>query len=89
MSTNTPIDEIKTKAMERVAEIRIYHLVQIVEIINLASVRGAFKGPELSHVGAIYDNLASGINKAIEFTKLDLEKTKNTEVKNTAGISEH
>ena len=52
----------------------IYQLVQLTDIINLASTRGAFKGNELSHIGTLYDTLTVGIDKAISIAKKDLEK---------------
>ena len=39
-------EEIKKNAMEKVAQVKIYQLFLIAEVINLASTRGAFKGSE-------------------------------------------
>ncbi len=67
-------EEVKKLAIEKIAHVKIYQINLIVEIINLASTRGAFRGDELSHVGALYDTLVSGINKALELAKEDLDK---------------
>ncbi len=84
---NEVSEEVRKIAIEKIAHVKIYQLNLIVEIINLASTRGAFKGEELSHVGALYDTLVSGINKALEFAKEDLEKV-STESKPLATITE-
>jgi hypothetical protein len=35
-------------------------------IVNLAATRGAFQGPELSQVGAIFDKLTAFLNSVVE-----------------------
>lgn len=75
MSTQTePTEEVKKLAFEKVANIKIYQLFLLAEVINLASIRGAFKGAELSHVGALYDTLNAGIEKSFQLAKEDLDK---------------
>jgi|LakMenEpi03Aug12_release.lakeMendotaPanAssembly.Ray.scaffolds.fasta_scaffold383722_2 hypothetical protein len=37
-------------------------LVTVAQIINLAATRGAFRGEELSEVGAVYDRIVACIN---------------------------
>ena len=64
-----PTEEEKKRAFEMKAELKIYQLYQIAEIINLASSRGAFRGPELSHVGTLFDNLSLGIDKSFKIAK--------------------
>jgi len=73
-------EEVKKLAMEKVAQIKIYQLFLLAEVINLASTRGAFRGPELSHVGTLYDTLSKGIDQAVQLAKEDLAKTE--EIKN-------
>ncbi len=84
---NESSEEVKKIAIEKIAHVKIYQLNLIVEIINLASTRGAFKGEELSHVGALYDTLVSGINRALELAKEDLEKV-SEEPKSLVSIVE-
>ncbi len=69
-----PSEEVKKLAFEKLAQVKIYQLFLIAEVINLASVRGAFKGPELSHVGALFDTLTTGIDKAFQVAKDELDK---------------
>jgi len=66
-------EEVKKLAFEKNAQVKIYQLYLLTEIINLASIRGAFKGPELSQVGALFDTLSTGINKAYEIAKEELK----------------
>jgi hypothetical protein len=69
-----PSEEVKKLAFEKVAQVKIYQLFLLAEVINLASVRGAFKGAELSHVGALFDTLTTGVDKAFQLAKDDLDK---------------
>lgn len=71
---NESSEEVRKIAIEKIAHVKIYQLNLIVDVINLASTRGAFRGEELSHVGALYDTLVSGVNKALELAKEDLDK---------------
>lgn len=68
----TPTEEEKKRAFEKVAQVKIYQLIQILDIINLASTRGAFRGNELSHVGAIHDTLNVGIEKAFAIVREEM-----------------
>ena len=45
-------------------------------IVNLAATRGAFRGPELSQVGAVYDKLTAFLIAAL------------AEAQSVAGVSE-
>jgi hypothetical protein len=74
---NEPSEEVKKLAFEKVAQIKIYQLFLLAEVINLASSRGAFRGAELSHVGALFDTLSSGVDKAFQLAKEDLGKVGN------------
>ncbi len=67
-------DEVKKLAYEKTANIKIYQLHLILEIINLASSRGAFAGKELSHIGSVYDILNTGVERALQISKEDLDK---------------
>lgn len=69
-----PTEDEKQKAFKMKAEITIYSLMQIAEIINLSSTRGAFKANELSQIGTLYDKITSGIDNAF---KLIREKNKD------------
>ena len=46
----------------------------IKEIIDISTSRGAFRGAELSQIGAVYDSINSGLEKGFELTKKDLDK---------------
>jgi len=72
-------EEVKKVAFEKVAQLSIYHVHMLTEIINLASSRGAFKGTELSLVGGIYDILSGGVKKAITQAGIEVEKSKEQE----------
>ncbi len=85
---NESSEEVRKIAIEKIAHVKIYQLNLIVEVINLASTRGAFRGEELSHIGALYDTLVSGINKALEFAKEDLDKVSEESKPLTAIVEE-
>ncbi len=44
------------------------------QVIDLAMSRGAFRGPEASQIGALFDTLATGINKAYDITEDEIKK---------------
>ena len=46
--------------------ISLRDLDQIAQIIDLATTRGAFRGQELSTIGALYDKLATFLNSVKE-----------------------
>jgi hypothetical protein len=71
---NESTDEVKKLAFEKIANVSIYQLHLLAELINLSSSRGTFRGSELSHIGALYDTLTKGIDKAVDIVKADLEK---------------
>ena len=69
MSVIKPVsDEVRKAAMEKVAQVRIYNLHLMAQIIDLAMSRGAFRGSEASQVGALFDTLAGAVNKAYDIT---------------------
>ena len=49
-----------------VESISLRDLDQIAQIIDLATTRGAFRGQELSTIGALYDKLATFLNSVKE-----------------------
>lgn len=78
MSTaEQPSEEVKKNAMEKVAQIKIYQLYLLAEVINLATTRGAFKGNELSYVGALFDTLTKGVDQAFQIAKDELAAVKD------------
>ena len=64
-------------------QITITDLDTIKNIINLASTRGAFRGEELSLVGAVYDKLAAFLEVVIEQAKA--QEATNAEAGETQG----
>jgi hypothetical protein len=56
--------------MENTQQITIQDLDTIKNIIDLASTRGAFRGEELSQVGAVYDKLVTFLAIVIEQAKV-------------------
>jgi uncharacterized protein YggE len=55
--------------MENTTQITIADLDTIKNIIDLAVSRGAFRGGEISQVGAVYDKLTAFLNAVIEQAK--------------------
>lgn len=74
-------EEVKKLTYEKTANVKYQLLQYINDIINLASSRGAFKGEELSYVGAIFDSIKNGIDKGFEITKQDVDKVSTKEEK--------
>lgn len=97
MSGIRPVnEEVKKVASEKVAQVKIYQLHLMAQVIDLAMSRGAFRGPEASQIGALFDTLANGVNKAYDITEEEFKRSveikhaevkhaevNNTEVKNT------
>lgn len=76
MSTlRTVSDEVKKTAFEKTAQVKIYQLHLMAQVIDLAMSRGAFRGAEASQVGALFDTLVTGINKAYDISEEELKKT--------------
>lgn len=71
-------DEVKNAAMEKIAQVRIYQLNLMIQVIDLAMSRGAFRGTEASQIGALFDTLVSGVNKAYDITEEELKATPDT-----------
>ena len=64
-------------------QITIADLDTIKNIINLASTRGAFRGEELSQVGAVYDKLTTFLEIVIEQAKA--QEANNADNSKTKG----
>ena len=75
MSGIRPVnDDIKKIAFEKIAQVRIYQLHLMAQIIDLAMSRGAFRGPEASQIGALFDSLATGVNRAYDISEDEIKK---------------
>lgn len=87
MSAIRPVnDEIKKVAMEKVAQVRIYNLNLMAQVIDLAMTRGAFRGAEASQVGALFDILVTGINKSYDLAEEELKKAAEAKLPNIDEI---
>jgi hypothetical protein len=83
-------EEEKKIAFQKVANVNMYLIFQLSEIINIATSRGAFKAPELSAVGASYDALVDAINKSVNLAREEIkakEKESQESEKTTTEIS--
>ncbi len=58
--------EVQEQPGTPVESISLRDLDQIAQIIDLATTRGAFRGQELSTIGALYDKLATFLNSVKE-----------------------
>ena len=69
--------------MENNTQITIADLDTIKNIIDLACTRGAFRGGEISQVGAVYDKLNTFLTTVIE--KAKAEEANNADAGETQG----
>lgn len=67
-------DEVKKLGFEKVAQVRIYNMHLMAQVIDLAMTRGAFRGSEASQVGALFDTIVAGINKAFDIAEDEIKK---------------
>lgn len=68
--------------MENNTQITIADLDTIKNVIDLACTRGAFRGTEISQVGAVFDKLTTFLNAVIEQAKAQEANTAdNSETK--------
>jgi hypothetical protein len=75
MSVIRPVtDDVRKVAFEKVAQVRIYNLHLMAQVIDLAMTRGAFRGAEASQVGALYDTLAGAVNKSYDMAEDEIKK---------------
>lgn len=66
-------DEVKKIGFEKVAQIKIYQLHLLAQIIDLACKRGAFGASEISQVGALFDTIVTGVNKAYDVAEEEIK----------------
>lgn len=57
--------ENTTQNLQPTNEITVADLDMLRQIVDLASSRGAFRGPELSQVGEVYNKLSRFLEQAI------------------------
>jgi hypothetical protein len=69
--------------MENTTQITVADLDTIKNIINLASTRGAFRGEELTEVGAVYDKLTTFLNAVI--AQAQAQEANNADAGKTQG----
>jgi hypothetical protein len=68
--------------MENNTQITIADLDTIKNVIDLACTRGAFRGAEISQVGAVFDKLTTFLNAVIEQAKAqEANNADNSETK--------
>jgi hypothetical protein len=77
-------DETKKIAFEKMAQIKIYNLHILAQVIDLACKRGAFSASEASQVGALFDILAVGVNKAFDLAEDEIKKVDKIKSSNIA-----
>ena len=71
---NPATDEVKKIAFEKVAQVRIYQLHLMAQVLDLAMTRGAVRGAEARQIGALFDTLATGVNRAFALAEEDIKK---------------
>jgi len=81
-------DNVKTAAMEKIAQVRIFQLHLMAQVIDLAISRGAFRASEASQIGALFDTLCTGINKAFDITEEELKKAEELKKEEFPSINE-
>ena len=69
--------------MENTTQITIADLDTVKNIIDLACTRGAFRGSEVSQVGAVYDKLTQFLDAVIEQAKA--QEANNADAGETQG----
>jgi hypothetical protein len=75
LKINLPAVLIVNIYMENTQQITIAYLDTIKNVIDLACTRGAFRGAELSQVGAVYDKLALFLDAVVAQAKAQEEIT--------------
>jgi uncharacterized protein YggE len=65
--------------MENSIQITVADLGALHGIVDLAASRGAFRGDELTQVGAVYDKLTTFLNNVMAQAKAAAEADANTE----------
>jgi uncharacterized protein YggE len=69
--------------MENTTQITVADLDTIKNIIDLACTRGAFRGAEVSQVGAVFDKLTSFLDAVL--AQAQAQETPNAEAGETQG----
>lgn len=69
--------------MENSTQITVADLGALQGIVDLAASRGAFRGTELTQVGAIYDKLTTFLNDVMAQAKAAAEADATTEDRET------
>ena len=64
--------------MENTTQITVADLDALHGIVDLAAQRGAFRGAELTQVGAVYDKLTTFLNAVVEQAKAAAEAAGET-----------
>jgi len=70
--------------MENSTQITVADLGALHGIVDLAASRGAFRGAELTQVGAIYDKLTTFLNDVMAQAKAAAEANATTETGETS-----
>lgn len=60
-------------------KVTLNDLQLLAQVVDLASSRGAFRGNELTQVGAVYDKLTGFLNHVAEKQKAEAEAAEETE----------
>lgn len=86
MAKNKKIEEVETPATEQTERavpdsISLNDLQVLLQIVDLASQRGAFRGAELTQVGAIFDKLNAFLTFIAEQQKARDEATEEEATK--------
>jgi hypothetical protein len=71
--------------MENTTQITVADLDALRTIVDIAAQRGAFRGAELTQVGAVYDKLTTFLDAVVAQAKEAAEAEGNTESNESAG----
>ena len=71
--------------MENSTQITVADLSALHGIVDIAASRGAFRGAELTQVGAVYDKLTTFLNQVMAQAKAAAEANANTETGETSN----
>lgn len=72
MNNTTRQSKVRALALDKKAEIRVYQLSLLVDIIDTACKRGAFTGEEMTKVGAVFDTLKQGLQTAYQLAEREV-----------------
>ncbi len=79
--TNEPVaDDVAQESQAAPESISLQELGLLAQIVDLASQRGAFRGNEMTQVGAVYDKLTSFLNKVEEAQQAAAEAAEGEQV---------